>query len=595
MVSAIQQEIVQYELIYVKPKKAKKTKYYALSYTWGPDSQPRQRLRLADGKYLTVRNNLYQIMYDTSLFLNKEYLWIDAICINQEDNAEKGSQVARMSEIYSNAEEVIVWVGDRDQDSDLAMDALGQIREKFSPIDAAFENKDDPKYARAYAYWTKLFREVNPIHNPEWDLSYLGRFMCRPWFERVWIIQEVVMGQKVRLWCGMRSIDWNSFAYAILTLQLYGLARLLVDTKTMSPSSGFQNCTSLATWRNARLTGGSDFRVLASLLISSCNFKSTDPRDRVYAFLGITSDYYPGLKPDYECTVQQAFSDSTRAMLLEAKGLLVLAAAGIGYHRPIPHLPSWVPDWTSTGGRNYFNAAPYSGFHATDARPPQIRATRVPSLITIDGICMDKITALHALPHIHGLQRDERGEFDTNVLRMANILEKEFAESAMKFACTTFPNLPVQQCEEVLWRTLCGNTGIDGEPLPAEYGKYYRSRVELNAYHAESTCVPTTEEQDHIRLLSIDAGMFASAMTYFGNTRRLCRTARGYLGLVAPETKVGDVVCLLLGGDAPFVLRPSGAECEGKGTYVLVGDCYVHGLMHEEGMTVSDIQEFILC
>jgi len=79
-----------------------------------------------------------------------------------------------------------------------------------------------------------------------------------------------------------------------------------------------------------------------------------------------------------------------------------------------------------------------------------------------------------------------------------------------------------------------------------------------------------------------------------GRVRRLCRTGRGSLGLVAPNTKVGDLVCLLLGGDAPFILRKSEHTHDGKPTYVLVGDCYVHGLMGLEGMKLREVQEFVL-
>ena len=151
------------------------------------------------------------------------------------------------------------------------------------------------------------------------------------------------MGQKVLLWYGERSIDWKDFSYASLHLQTYNLAKLLMDTTTRIPSSGFQPCTSLAIWRNARIAGGSDFRVLQSLLMASTNFKSKFPRDKVYALLGIASDDQ-AIVPDYERTEQQVYIDSMKTMLLKGKGLLILSAAGIGFPRSLPDLPSWVPD-----------------------------------------------------------------------------------------------------------------------------------------------------------------------------------------------------------------------------------------------------------
>jgi hypothetical protein len=580
---------VEYELVHVRLTKAKKMRYYALSYTWGDDTPPAHSVRFTNGKLFPVKDNLHTILNHSSLFRGKSYLWIDAICINQKDNVEKGLQVAQMRNIYSFAEEVIAWVGEQDQDSELTMDGLKKLVQYFPNVDAVFENKTHPDCAAAYRHITKSFREMDPMLHPHWDLSCIGRFICRPWFERIWIVQEVVMGQKVQLWCGQQSIDWNDFVYVILSLQRYNLPKLLMDTTTRLPSAGFHTCTSLATWRKSRVAGDSAFRSLGNLLLASGNFKSKYPRDKVYALLGISSSSNKGVFPDYDCTEQQAFTNSTRSMLLQSKGLLVLSAAGVGFPRKIPHLPSWVPDWTSTAGRNFVNACAYSGYHATDDRPPQIRAMKDPSLLAIDGIYIDRITAVHMLPPIHGLRRH-----DIEGMKRANIVEKEFASSSTKFVLDTFPSLPAEKREEVLWRTLCGNIDSSSEPLSKEYGKYFRSRNTLNDLPAEIPDDWTKAKDDHTRSLAVEAGMYIGAWNYLGVIRRLCRTARGFLGLVAPETKVGDSVCLLLGGDAPFVVRQNEPTPDSKLTYTLVGDCYVHGLMNEEGMKMGEIQEFIL-
>lgn len=177
---------------------------------------------------------------------------------------------------------------------------------------------------------------------------------------------------------------------------------------------------------------------------------------------------------------------------------------------------------------------------------------------------------------------------------LAKILDNEFRSSSTKFDLDTNSSLPIEKREEILWRTLCANIDSNGEPLSKEYGKYYRSRLALSEHPDGRAANWTKEEDDRMRSLAIEAGMYMGAWQNLGIIRRLCRTKRGLLGLVAPETKIGDSVCLLLSGDAPFVLRQSDATLDGRLTYTLVGECYVHGLMNEEGMKMGEIQEFIL-
>ena len=97
-----------------------------------------------------------------------------------------------------------------------------------------------------------------------------------------------------------------------------------------------------------------------------------------------------------------------------------------------------------------------------------------------------------------------------------------------------------------------------------------------------------------MRGLAIEVGMYLIAWMHLGVVRRLCRTERGCLGLVAPESKVGDLVVVLLGGDAPFLLRESENMRDGKKEYTLVAECYIHGLMNEEGMKMGKIQDLTL-
>ncbi|KAH6646844.1 heterokaryon incompatibility protein-domain-containing protein [Truncatella angustata] len=114
--------------------------YCALSYVWGTD-EPSNGIEI-NGKLFLVRDNLWAALYelansdtaaaggkgsrktDTSLRVNGSYFWIDAPCIDQEDVHERGHQVNMMHDIFSAGETVIAWLGNKAQNSNLAMDVL---------------------------------------------------------------------------------------------------------------------------------------------------------------------------------------------------------------------------------------------------------------------------------------------------------------------------------------------------------------------------------------------------------------------------------------------------------------------------------------
>jgi len=83
--------------------------YVALSYRWGED-KPDIPIAIAGGS-VNVTSNGHAALLELSKDGQYSYIWIDAICIDQSNNEEKGVQVAMMSEVYSKAERVVVWLG----------------------------------------------------------------------------------------------------------------------------------------------------------------------------------------------------------------------------------------------------------------------------------------------------------------------------------------------------------------------------------------------------------------------------------------------------------------------------------------------------
>lgn len=86
-----------------------------------------------DGSHITyickVTTNLKSALQHLRTPTMPRMIWIDALCINQEDDAERGHQVRQMDQIYRNCSRVCIWLGDAEDDSDLAMELINSIRE----------------------------------------------------------------------------------------------------------------------------------------------------------------------------------------------------------------------------------------------------------------------------------------------------------------------------------------------------------------------------------------------------------------------------------------------------------------------------------
>jgi hypothetical protein len=114
---------------------ADKPTYHALSYTWGNPSEGSEEI-LVNGKpvriVVKVCKALHALRYEPSLLEpgKERCLWIDGLCINQTDDEERNQQVMKMRDIYSHAEEVVIWLGDRADNSQLAMRFMEKISQR---------------------------------------------------------------------------------------------------------------------------------------------------------------------------------------------------------------------------------------------------------------------------------------------------------------------------------------------------------------------------------------------------------------------------------------------------------------------------------
>ena len=244
-------------------------KYEAISYVWG---DPTETCNITcSGQHLSITRNLYQALRRFRLADQQRTLWADAICINQEDPNERAAQVLIMGKIFSQARLVLIWLGEETTLDSEGLDALSQL-DRHLPSPPA--TVGDINALRTPQF---LYRALQSIPRSSW--LQIGYLLSRPWFRKIWVIQEVVMAHSAQLFNGAKTLSWTTFSSATNKIASYDLQAII---------AGFKHA--LVAFKNVslmRLENSDMRRPFFRLLSMVRDFNSTDPRDKIYALLGI--------------------------------------------------------------------------------------------------------------------------------------------------------------------------------------------------------------------------------------------------------------------------------------------------------------------
>lgn len=163
--------------------------YGALPYTWGSSNRP--CVVVLNDRLFFVTVSLYNALMYLRRSDRPRWLWADAICINQDDVAEKNFQVPMMTSIYRNADSVIVWMGEHANNSELAVAGMRHL-----------EMPENRKGLFRPAHEPECMDRLNELYNS------LLAFYRRSWFRRTWVRQEITVARKVLVQCGQDTISW---------------------------------------------------------------------------------------------------------------------------------------------------------------------------------------------------------------------------------------------------------------------------------------------------------------------------------------------------------------------------------------------------
>ncbi|PNP73351.1 hypothetical protein FNYG_13308 [Fusarium nygamai] len=555
--------------------------YKALSYTWGSERLPRRIL--VDGSWLAVTENLYIALIHLRQRTQDLPLWVDAICIDQKDKEEKSWQVRQMRRVYEEAREVLIWLGPSHHDSNLAMSKIEDagrlaLRSGLSII----QERDQLK-------WTTILRENRWMEAPlqrlldklefgdsqsAFPVDALMALFSRPWWSRVWVVQEIAVSRGAQFRCGDYIVPADFFCAG---MNLMGLKRVSIITRNTRTPIGWVTLSSLESriiykdydrrpFQMVQMWKNPGRQPLLSLLklISQCPkgmkaaLEAYDPSDKVYACLGLSNDSSTlGISANYKVPAKLLYTRVAEALIRRCvQSRVCIDFYGLCQQpKNLAGLPSWVPDWSSplitTIRADYMPPFSACGNTAPEAEFTDRFGTQV---LSMPGVVVDSVLAVGS----------PFRPIDGRPIAATRAFLQEFIRLTAKGGDIYSDDEQI----EALWRTPITDMERDGD-------HWRRAREStIRTYEAilkgDETAVWLNEETQSYHSRSTMA-----------LERRPFVTRKGYLGLGPTTTQSGNVVAVLRGTEIPIMVRQRRASKDEVYGY-LVGECYVHGIMDGE-------------
>lgn len=336
-----------------------KPSFMALSYVWGSGNDP--ATILVDKQPFRVTRNLFEAITGIT---GKEsvVIWIDAICINQQDNEEKNIQVKMMRSIYKQATSVIFWLGQQEQHDKAAFRLMNVFVEKHK----IFSNLEQFR-------GSSLAQMGLPLNDGGW-IGWAS-LLSRPWFGRVWIVQEFLNATQSVFMTGDLRIPTDLFiwfAFATGVCGAIGQVVALHNVNIRNNRDLVSRPFALSIDTRVRAAGGVEDTRIVDLWTRSQLLEATDPRDRVFALLSTQTtvnmeivDYSKDISTVYTEIAEMALTipvswvdwyrinpwklENSPLSKRKERTSRFLACKTKSSH--LPSLPSWVPDWRPAGFR----------------------------------------------------------------------------------------------------------------------------------------------------------------------------------------------------------------------------------------------------
>jgi Heterokaryon incompatibility protein (HET) len=573
---------------------ASRPKYEPISYAWG-DPTVQEPIE-CNGSVIGVTKSLFEALKQirsTIRGTEPRLLWADAICINQLDGNEKSSQVLLMRKIYESGERTLIWLGLGDDDTYHAFRLMDLLLRAQRDMAAS---SDERTYLQIQQQKSEEpYYELPMVFNKIWAAYY--RFLGRDWFTRVWIIQEVSVSKNPVVICGTWEKSWLDFLQAIG----YGV---MLTIPVFDSGRRVQRIMEIGAMREKFQQG--KLLSLLSLLLISRGFLATDPRDKIYALLGLASDArkdFLDVKPDYAMPVNQVYKQVSAEMLrlsarIDSIRPDILSVPRVGKASEVGFLPSWTPDWTNSSmcmSLKFPNLADneWLRFEATPPESPfTVTFSGDVTKIRVSALLLDVI---QVVGNVHTSRQGETASIFQTILQAP----REYAAfNGWERICGARSGRTYSPTGESIldayWKTLIvGQTGDQETYLRQAFDEWHQ-RVQskfamlpdskLTQWALPIIGLPATVKYYWDQFSDMRAGYDAGRIMEFrqlltsAQERSFFKSTTGYIGLGPPLIRRGDHVALIKGHDVPLILRQDSES----GHFLVIGDTYIHGVMHGE-------------
>lgn len=456
-----------------------------------------------------------------------------------------------------------------------AIARLTKSHHEYKSSKSIGDKEDDARHKRLYGM-LRLLTDMDIMQNDAIGLA-VEQVFAMPWWSRIWIIQEVASAKQAVFMLGSDVLELFTFRHLLFAMAELGK---IPDSKVTAGWSilstrislgAFQAQNVLSYWLESETSLLEAFE----LLLVTGSSQATDPRDMLYALIGLRVDVEAMVgKVDYSISWQVLYTKAAWALLVD-HGLHALSFCSLAKSHQHDRLPSWVPNWSKrptkplqfSSKKLLYNA----GGKTTLSKPIRGNAQE----LQLEGIRVAKITNVRAP---WSIPPDAEQPINPKTIILAT---RKWHKSLVALASAL--DLPHEKVEELVRRTITADTVADSSK------RRLRLDDDIAAYRAFlSTFTVSASESmmEHPLDLSYGQGVYAVA-----NSRRPFKSHLGHLGIGPDTTELGDIICIFHGARVPFLLRR-----QRDGRFRLIGEAYVDGIMDGQVTeTTHTTETFVLC
>lgn len=541
--------------------------YETISYAWGNPAVLQGEMDV-EGQNMAIPRSAFEALRQVRSREFSRLLWLDAVCIDQTDPQERCQQVSFMSNIFSRSSQNLIYLGSEDPstESGLAIveDITAQVAKQPSIRNLFYRSNGDTRGNK------------RPLIRSPYDDGAFHSLFQRPWFSRLWVLQEAALAPFNICFIGHRTVHLQDLViaaawYRLRNYKLRSRYSISFNRAVLMFDMIFQGYTDED--RRTRI-----HRPLDLCLVASRQYLAWEPRDYVFALRGLVNNlqktldfqFWELLEPDYQKSERQVFADATKAVMLEAE-IIVRPLRKVMHSSTSEVTGRDIPSWAIRLGSSNGEVQ---------------RQANLPAELSVflAGVCLRGSPNQLPLSHSGSDTLLAKGLLIDHVLNVGIVFRRSFSP---KQICAFLDATAVLgDCHDIGDRS-SENARKLAHVLTAGVDVARRSLNDnvsaVDQFFSWVAWVRSAAFHNSVELSAdaVERAMIVHyAVTHACSARRLFRTESGFLGLGPKCMQERDQLVVLYEADTPCILRS--AWDGGEACHHFVGSCYVHGIMEGE-------------